>query len=257
MRRWPGGSGSGEVGRLPRVTTSTSPGAAPLLVPARFNGPPGSGNGGWCAGAVAARVGGTGAVEVRLRKPPPLEEPMEVAERDGWTVALRGGEVVLQARPAAEPLPDPLEPVAPEHARAAAAAYAGFGSHPFGHCFSCGTERAAGDGLRIFPGPVADGLVAAPWTPHPDHTSVEATWSAIDCAGAWAAGIGERAMVLGSMTARVVALPEAGAEHVVTGAVRRRDGRRHHTATALRTGDGELLAAAEQVWFEIDPATFG
>ncbi|MDN4159887.1 hypothetical protein [Nocardioides abyssi] len=228
-----------------------------LTVPARFNGPPGSGNGGWCAGAVAGHVAGVGgsAVEVRLRKPPPLDTPLEVGEQDGWTVATRDGEVVLQARPGADP--EPLPAVGPEAARTAAAAYDGFASHPFGHCFSCGPERADGDGLRIFPGPVEQGLVAAPWTPHPDHTTLEATWAAIDCAGAWAAGIGERAMVLGSMTAQVLALPEAGVEHVVTGAVRSVEGRKHRTATTLRTADGEVLAAAEQVWFEIDPATFG
>lgn len=231
--------------------------ASTLTVPARFNGPPGSGNGGWCAGAIAALVAGeTGtAVEVRLRKPPPLDTTMQVGEEDGWTVVTRDGEVVLQARPGAEP--EPLPAVDPATARAAAATYEGFASHPFGHCFSCGPERAEGDGLRIFPGTVEPGLVAAPWTPHPGDTTVEATWAAIDCAGAWAAGIGERAMVLGSMTARVAALPEAGVEHVVSGAVRSVDGRRHRTATTLRTADGRLVAAAEQLWFEVDPATFG
>lgn len=231
------------------MTTST------LTVPARFNGPPGSGNGGWCAGAIATQVGTAGAVEVRLRKPPPLDTAMEIGEQDGWTVATRAGEVVLQARPGAEP--EPLAPVTVATARAAAATYDGFADHPFGHCFSCGPERAEGDGLRVFPGRTGPGSVAAPWTPHDDHTTLEATWAAIDCAGAWAAGIGERAMVLGSMTAQVHGLPEAGVEHVVTGAVRSVEGRRHRTATTLRTADGDLLATAEQVWFEIDPTTFG
>ena len=32
----------------------------------------------------------------------------------------------------------------------------------------CGPDRAEGDGLRVFPGPVAGrGLWAAPWTPDP------------------------------------------------------------------------------------------
>ncbi|MDN4171621.1 hypothetical protein QWY28_01565 [Nocardioides sp. SOB77] len=237
----------------------TTPTAPTLTVPAPFNGPPGSGNGGWCAGALAQHVGaggaGRGPVEVRLRKPPPLEVAMPVGEQDGWTVATLGGEVVLQARPGRAP--EPLPAVDPEVARAAAAAYDGLIAHPFGHCFSCGPERAEGDGLRVFPGPTGrPDVVAAPWTPHAGHTTAEATWAAIDCAGAWAAGIGERAMVLGSMTAEVHALPEPGAEHVVVGAVRSRDGRRHHTATTLRTAGGRLLAASEQVWFEIDPANF-
>ena len=51
------------------------------------------------------------------------------------------------------------------------ASYAGLRSHPFPTCFSCGTGRADGDGLRIFPGRVADqtgaARVAATWTPDP------------------------------------------------------------------------------------------
>ena len=31
----------------------------------------------------------------------------------------------------------------------------GLTSHPFPTCFACGTDREPGDGLRIFPGPVA------------------------------------------------------------------------------------------------------
>lgn len=233
------------------MTTST------LLVPARFNGPPGSGNGGWCAGAIAERVA-VDTVEVRLRRPPPLEEPMTVGEQDGWTVATVGGEVVLQARPGAEPVP--LDPVGPDAARAAEASYDGWRAHPFPGCFTCGTERADGDGLRIFPGSIGPGRVAATWTPHgsvvEDHTTSAVTWAALDCAGAWAAGIGERAMVLGSMTARLWSRPEAGVEHVVVGAHRRTDGRRHFTATTLRAADGTLVGAAEQVWFPVDRATF-
>ena len=42
-------------------------------------------------------------------------------------------------------------------ARGAASRFAGHHDHPFPGCFVCGTERAAGDGLRLFPGPVAGG----------------------------------------------------------------------------------------------------
>ena len=63
-----------------------------LLVPSAFHGPPGSGNGGWCAGAIAA-VCGTGSalgrtVEVTLRLPPPLEVPLPVQEEDGVHTAV-------------------------------------------------------------------------------------------------------------------------------------------------------------------------
>lgn len=231
---------------------------ATLTIPSRFSGPPGSANGGWSAGALAELAGGgpgSAATEVRLRRPPRLEVAMPVAERDGWTVATYDGEVVLQARPAAAD-PDPLAAVAGEDARAAEASYAGLRAHPFPGCFSCGTGREAGDGLRIFPGPVGPGAaVAATWTPAADDGTVPVAWAALDCAGAWAAGVDERPMVLGSMTVRLWRLPEPGREHVVVGAHRRADGRRHHTATTLRVR-GELVGAAEQVWFTVDPAEF-
>lgn len=52
-----------------------------LTIPARFNGPPGSANGGYTCGRVAQLVGAE-EVEVSLRTPPPLERPLEVV-RDG------------------------------------------------------------------------------------------------------------------------------------------------------------------------------
>ena len=39
-----------------------------LVIDARHNGPPGSGNGGWTSGLVAGVIGATGPVEVTLRK---------------------------------------------------------------------------------------------------------------------------------------------------------------------------------------------
>ena len=72
--------------------------------------------------------------------------------------------------------------------------------------------------------------MAATWTPHPSvsedwheyvdevrHASLPVTWAALDCVGAWASDIGERPLVLGTMTARVHALPVVGDEHVVVG----------------------------------------
>ena len=51
-----------------------------LVIPSRFCGPPGSGNGGYVCGRIAAYL--DGPVTVTLRRPPPLATPMGV-ERDG------------------------------------------------------------------------------------------------------------------------------------------------------------------------------
>ena len=162
--------------------------------------------------------------------------------------------------------------VDPAEARAAEAAYPGLNAHPFPTCFGCGTGREPGDGLRIFPGPVGTGeplRVAATWTPHPSvaadwHEYAEATrevghavtWAALDCVGGWASDVGERPMVLGTMTARVDALPVVGEEHVVVGEPRAEHGRRRLSAASLYDSSGRLVATAEHVWIAVDPADF-
>ena len=223
-----------------------------LIVPTAFHGPPDSANGGWAAGALTATGGALGrTVEVTLRLPPPLEVPLEVGEHEGaWRALDAEGRTVLEAR-AVETDLEPSAPVPVDVARAAEASYAGHDRHPFPTCFSCGPERAAGDGLRILPGPVPGrrGTVAASWTPH--ASSYEIAWAALDCAGAWASGIEEGPRVLGRMTARVDRLPEVGETLVVTGQARGSEGRKHHATTTLRTADGALVGLARQVWIEI------
>ena len=51
-----------------------------LTIPPRFNGPAGVGNGGYVCGRIAAYI--DGPATVTLRRPPPLDTPMQV-ERDG------------------------------------------------------------------------------------------------------------------------------------------------------------------------------
>jgi hypothetical protein len=254
-----------------------------LIVPSRFRGPASSGNGGWTAGALAAlfpredaeqRPDSWPAISVALRQPPPLEVPLLVTSADGETVASYDGEVVARAR-----LADTrdgadltvVDAVPAAEARAAMAAYPGLASHPFPTCFSCGTGREAGDGLRIFPGRVADQdgavRIASAWTPDPSladpvdadgvaHTSLAVTWAALDCVGGWAGDLTERLMVLGTMTARVDALPVIGEEHVVVGLARGREGRKTFTASTLYDADGRVVAGAEHVWIAVDPAIF-
>lgn len=226
--------------------------AQTVTVPGRFNGPPRSGNGGWSAGALAdPRLGH--ATTVLLRRPPPLDIAMPVSTDEVWTTASHDGEPVLRARSATEPL-TPVPPVDVATARAATSRYPGHRAHPFETCFSCGTARA--DGLRIFPGPVeaaAPDVVAATWTA--SEVSAPITWAALDCIGAWSSDLAERALVLGTMTARIDCLPELGAEHVVVGELRGIDGRKTFTAASLYLGE-QLIGTAEHVWFAIDPQDF-
>lgn len=239
-----------------------------LIVPARFCGPPASGNGGWTAGALAGLLdphadGEWPTIEVTLRQPPPLDVALPVV--DGVATGPDGAPVAQARVVAAEPSPPAY--VEPEVAETTSRSYPGLVQHPFPTCFSCGTGRE--DGLRIFPGPTGERSVAAPWTPQPDlisdyHVyddphpcaSLAATWSAIDCAGGWACDFGPRLLVLGRMTARVRALPEIGRRHVVVGEMQEQSGRKSRAVTGLYTEDGALLAAAEQVWISVESADF-
>jgi len=82
-----------------------APATRELTVAARFNGPPSSANGGYLSGRLAQHVRATGAVEVTLGRPPPLEVPMEVvgeaAGPAGGVRLLRGGDLIAEAVPAA------------------------------------------------------------------------------------------------------------------------------------------------------------
>lgn len=252
-----------------------------LIVPRRFCGPPDSGNGGWTAGALAAlvheqcpedRSRAWPTIEVTLRQPPPLDTEMSVADTGHGAEASFGGSPVVTARLVEPEEPGLLEvdPVDAGTALAAEAAYPGLAFHPFPTCFVCGTAREPGDGLRIFPGPIAADRAAATWTPHPSvaedyhqyadespRASLATTWAALDCTGAWAADFTERLMVLGRITVRVDALPAIGEPHVVVGEARGRDGRKSSTATTLYDSDGRVVATAEHVWLAVDPARFG
>src|SRR6478609_7045434 len=72
-----------------------------LTIPSRFNGPAGVGNGGYVCGRIAAYV--DGPATVTLRRPPPLDTPMEV-ERDGdGSVRVRHGRTLI-----GEAVPSPI-----------------------------------------------------------------------------------------------------------------------------------------------------
>ena len=217
-----------------------------MVIPARYAGPDGSGNGGYTCGRVAAYVDAP-AVEVTLRLPPPLETPLAVSREDGRVVVRDGDAVVAEGTAATVEVEPPS--VSPEEARAATARFTGFEEHDFPRCFVCGPLREEGDGLRIFPGGVRPGVVAAPWVAREVAPAI--VWAAIDCPGAFAAGYPNRGtVVLGRMAARVDRLPEDGDECVVVGWSLGAEGRKVYAGTALIGADGRPCAVARQTWIE-------
>jgi hypothetical protein len=221
-----------------------------MRIASRFNGPPASANGGIACGRLASYVGAA-AVEVTLRRPPPLDVDLRV-DASGGTAALYDGEhLVAEAAPSSVDLQLP-EPVSLERAREAEASYGGLVDHPFPTCFACGTARSDGLGLR--PGPVGDGA-ACTWVPADDDPVL--VWAALDCPGGWTVLEPGRPTVLGRMALEHRGRVTPGEVHVIQGWITGEAGRRTHTGTVLRGPDGEVVAVARGTWFAVDPETFG
>ena len=215
-----------------------------MRVERRYNGPASSGNGGVTCGLLAQTVDAE-AVEVTLRRPPPLERELRV--QDGQ---LYDGEALVASAVPAQVSPDVPAPVRLDEARAAQTGYSGLQDHPFPTCFVCGTERDDGLGLR--PGPVGSG-VACTWTPYDDDPVM--VWAALDCPGGWSADLPGRPMVLGRMALRLLHVPVPGEPHVVQGWTTGGEGRKTTTGSAVHDASGTLLAVARATWIAVDPAT--
>jgi hypothetical protein len=233
--------------------------AETLRIPARFNGPSGSANGGYTCGLVAGRVDSKVA-SVSLRAPPPLERPLQVVREDDRVQLLDGATVVAEGEPD-ELLLEVPDPVAPD--RAARASQAGRDRwserHPFPECVVCGPAREPGDGMRVFPGELDGGLYAAEWTPDNSlddgsgWVRPEYVWAALDCpTSAPVANFGEGPpLVLARLTARLGRPVRVGESHALVSWPLDVDGRKRRAACALFDSEGRLLCASSALWIEL------
>jgi hypothetical protein len=222
---------------------------ASVSIPARFNGPVDSGNGGYCAGIAAGLL--NGAVEASLRRPVPLDTPLNVAREDGALQLRDGKDLVVEAQMVPEIDVQVPAPVGTEQAREARERYRAPADGVFSRCFVCG--RAREDAFGVFAGAVEGRqLVASPWTPPvwtatPDGACrAEFVWAVLDCPTYFALySNGELPLsVLARLSARIDAPVVAGTEHVVIGWPIEVDGRKHHAGSAVLSAEGETLAVA-------------
>jgi hypothetical protein len=233
-----------------------------LTVAERFCGPPGTANGGYLAGRLAALVG-AGAVTVRLRRPIPLDRPLDV-RRDGPAVELLDGDDLLaSASPAALELDVPAPP-SPAEAAAAAAALPPRTDHPFPGCFGCGPARTPGDAVGALVGPLPGrpevwAGVFRPTAQLPSGDGMAATetvWTALDCPSFQPLVPGNPAPhVLGTITAVQERPVRLDTDHVLLAWVIDRAGRRSTTASALIRPDGAVCARAQAIWFAVPGST--
>jgi len=230
-----------------------------VSIPSRFNGPLNSGQGGYSAGVLAGFL--EGAVEVSLRRPVPLEKPLDVVPYNGESVRLLDGEeLVAEARSALELDVDVPAPVSPDDARLSATRYRGLRDWVFRRCFVCGLARE--DAFGVFAGQVEDRqLVASPWTP-PEWTAdpaglvlPEFVWAVLDCPTYFALYTsGELPMsVLARLAVRIDAPVVVGDQHVVIAWPLERDGRKRQAGAAVLSADGDALAVAHALLIEPRP----
>jgi hypothetical protein len=239
--------GGGSAAGRSRVTT--------LTIASRFKGPPDSGNGGYVCGLVAATT--RADLSVRLLAPPPLDAELTLGrEADGTWLLASASAALARGTPARLHLEVPSPPPYVQ-AVWASQHYPGFRSHPFPDCFVCGPHRRRGDGLRIFPGLLESGIVAAPWLPADSldagdgKVAAEFHWAALDCPGYFAVSGGRRVMLLGEMQAHVDRRVHVGESCTVIGWRIGAEGRKHQAGTAIFDSDGELCARARALWIEL------
>jgi hypothetical protein len=233
-----------------------------VIVAADHCGPATSGNGGYAAGLVAGAllrahdlpaVGGPW-VEVTLRAPVPLQTPLTLDAASGVVTA--DGLLVAESRVVQTdaPVVPAVAAVGVREARAAEQHYLGLRVHPFPTCWVCGPQGA---GYRLRPGAVAPGETACTWTvppaaaPDGEPVPVEAVWAALDCPGGWTALSGTTVLVLGRLTARVVAVPALGETCVVTGRRLDTQGRKVVTGTTVWGSDGREVGRALATWISL------
>ncbi|SOZ17595.1 hypothetical protein [Cupriavidus taiwanensis] len=234
-----------------------------VVIAARYCGPPRSGNGGYVCGLVAKAL--AGAAVVRLKAPPPLEQEMRLEIDEQPTARLLHGNTVIGEARAATLDVLPPEPPGFEEAVKASECYVGFVKHSFPRCFVCGPERAAGDGLRIFPGAIEKrSLVAAPWKPDKSLAGKdglvrsEFLWAALDCTGAFALlPVPEgRTILLGELCANIFNSVCLDEQCVVVGWKLGEDGRKRFAGSAIFAGDTRLVAYARATWIDVERGAY-
>ncbi len=229
-----------------------------IVVPGRFNGPPGSGNGGYSCGVLAARLDGS-ACTVRLHVPPPLDKPLSVHRPAPDKVEMMDGETLVGTA-----MVTVLEmdiPPAPslEQARLATKGYLCHDEHSYPTCFVCGTSRPGHDGLCLFPGPVNDwSILACPWQPAADllddrgNVRPEIVWSALDCPGFFgAAGDTLVPVLLGELSADLREPIPGDEPLVVFSWPLGSEGRKLYGGVAIANQAGEVLACSRSIWITL------
>lgn len=228
-----------------------------IKIGAWFQGPTGSGQGGWSAHRLARSI--DEPVTVAIKRPIPLETELAVVPvADDWHLLNpdEPEEPILIATPwdpdfattTAVPLADAAE---------ARTRFPSHDDHPVPFCFSCGTSS---DSMHVQSGSLGDGRWSSDWTVpawaagNDGVVDEGVLWAAIDCAQAWyVSNEGKRRpSVTVQLAVDVLAPLEPGATYALVswhGTYSPEwDGRKRGAGGAVFTGDGTCVARSSSFW---------
>lgn len=227
-------------------------------IAARFNGPPGSANGGYTAGTLGMLVGEP--AEVTLRKPPAMEKEMTIRHGERGLSLYDGKTLIANARVGVLDIEAPPAPTDEQVKAAEASFWESRKDYGFTTCFVCGPDREHNDGMRIFPARIGEQeLVAAHWTPTDNLADEDGVvdprvvWAALDCPTFFGGALrgSARQSVLGRMTADLKEPVHAGHTYTVIGWPIAQRGRITIGASAIYDADGVLCAISQGTWMAI------
>lgn len=232
-----------------------------------YQGPTGSGQGGWTAHRFLAKVAEhtERPMTVALRAAIPLDTDLVVMSQDDrWLLRAPDGTTIMVAAEW-EPAFADTTPVTIEAARAARHRFSDIvDEHPVPDCFSCGRRP---DSMGVHAGPLADDdRFATDWTV-PDWAVDDVgdvdpgtVWAAIDCCAAWWVA---RSRIDGGPSAALTVQYavdqihplEPGATYALVGWGGDHDpewhGRKRHAASAAFDAAGRCVARSVSYWVRI------
>lgn len=228
----------------------------PIRIGRWFQGPTGSGQGGWTAQRLASRL--PGPVTTAIRAPIPLDTDLRVIGGDGrWELVDDHGVTYLVGE-TWEPKFADTAPVTIDDARAARAGFAAYvPDHPVPYCFSCGVQH---DSMNVHAAPLGDGRVATDWSVPEWSVGADgavdtaALWAALDCCTAWyvAYSRGPRVAFTVQYAVEETEPLRPDSTYALVGWAGDHDpewhGRKRHGASAAFDADGRCVARSVSLW---------
>lgn len=239
-----------------------------VRVPNRFQGPTGTGQGGWTAFRLAEQMDTPATVAIRA--PIPLETDLNVvpppaggeSTTEPWRLVAPDETVILEATAWDADCPD-TEPVSIDAAESAHQRFLLPGElHPVPFCFVCGLQPET---MHVQSGPLGDGRFATPWTvpawaaDRSGSIDPAIIWGALDCTAAMFVGCegGIRSSVTAQIAVDILAPFTVGETYALVAwpghwTAGGWDGRKRGAASAAFDADGRCVARSTSFWIALE-----